>query len=176
MNRFVFLILISISSTFANAQYQVADNGSSVQFKIKNLGFGVSGSFGGLQGKILFDPGKLEDAVFDVSIDANSVNTGIDMRDDHLRKESYFDVTKYPRIRIVSTKITNTGKNNFLFSGKLTIKNQTKDISFPFTVEQVSAGYLFKGSFKVKRKDFGVGGNSTISDELEVSLNVNAKQ
>lgn len=175
MKKFVFLLLISVCVETVYAQYQVTDNGSAVQFKIKNLGFGVTGSFTGLDGKIQFDPNKMPEASFDVSVDANAINTGIDMRDDHLRKESYFDVTKYPRIKIVSTKITSEAKNRFLFSGKLTIKNRTKEISFPFTAEPHDGGYIFKGSFRMNRKDFDIGGSSTISDQLEVTLNVYAK-
>jgi len=175
MKNFIFVLFVLGCVETVHAQYQVTDNGSAVQFKIKNLGFGVAGSFTGLDGKIQFDLNKMPEASFDVSVDANSINTGINMRDDHLRKESYFDVTKFPRIKIVSTKITNQAKNSYLFSGKLTIKNRTKDISFPFTAEPQDGGYIFKGSFKMNRKDFDIGGSSTISDQLEVTLNVYAK-
>lgn len=155
------------------AQYQATDLGSNVQFKIKNFGLSVSGTFKGLQGTIQFDPQKLQESSFDVSIDANSINTGIDMRDDHLRAETYFSVKQFPRIKIVSTKITGSNKKDvFFFFGNLTIKNQTKAISFPFTVESQNGAYVFNGSFKINRRDFDVGGSSTISNELEVLLHV----
>ncbi|HVV03351.1 MAG TPA: YceI family protein, partial [Puia sp.] len=56
--------------------------------------------------------------------------------------------------------------------GKLTIKGHEKGISFPFSATAAMGGYLFKGAFKIKRKDFEVGGTSTISDEMDVSLSV----
>jgi polyisoprenoid-binding protein YceI len=63
----------------------------------------------------------------------------------------------------------------------LTIKDKSKEISFPFTVVQGSGGaapgggdVTFKGAFTINRKDFGVGGTSTISNELTVSLTVAA--
>jgi polyisoprenoid-binding protein YceI len=148
-----------------------------VQFKIRNLGFNVNGSFSGLDGNIQFDPNNLTAANFDVSIDANTVNTDNNMRDNHLRNETYFDVKNYPRIHFVSTKITTSNKTGILFIfGKLTIKNQTKEISFPFTTTPINEGFLFKGTFKINRKDFGVGGSSTISDDLEVSLSILSKK
>jgi len=82
-------------------------------------------------------------------------------------------VANYPRIHFLSTKITGKG-GAFTMTGHLTIKGKSKDVSFPFTASPADDGYLFKGSFKINRKDFGVGGTSTISNELEVVLNVHA--
>ena len=169
-------MILSWVCTFG--QFSPVDSSSSVKFKIKNLGFNVGGSFSGLQGVIKFDPNNLSACSFDVNVDANSVNTGIDMRDDHLRKEEYFDVKKHPRIRITSTKITPSTKAGVLyFFGNLTIKETTKEISFPFTATQQSDGsYHFIGEFKMNRRDFSIGGGSTISDNLTVTLDVTAKK
>jgi polyisoprenoid-binding protein YceI len=177
MKSVLIVSIITISGIFALDQYKPEDQGSSVQFKIRNLGFNVNGSFSGLDGNIQFDPNNLAASNFDVSVDANTINTDNNMRDNHLRKDTYFDVKNYPRIRFVSTKITTSNKARILFIfGKLTIKNQTKDISFPFTVIPSNEGYLFNGTFKINRRDFNVGGTSTISDELEVSLNILSKK
>jgi Uncharacterized conserved protein len=172
------LILYSVLSLFHPTPivYTPVDQNSSVTFKISNLGFTVPGSFKGLKGTISFDPDNLSQSVFDVTIDANTVNTDNNMRDEHLRGESYFDVNKYPVIRLTSTKISATNKKGaYLFNGKLTIKNTTKEISFPFTSEVSGTGYLFKGSFKMNRRDYNVGGFSIISNELDVFINVFAK-
>jgi polyisoprenoid-binding protein YceI len=163
------LLVVKLSS----AQLKPADQGSVIKFTIDNFGFGVDGSFKGLQGSINFDPENAAAAQFDVTIDASTVNTDNSLRDSHLRNDSYFDVKNYPRIRLVSTKITPTGKaGTYQFTGQLTIKNVTKEVSFPFAVSQAADGLSFSGSFKIKRKDFAVGGSSTISNELTVSLNV----
>jgi polyisoprenoid-binding protein YceI len=173
----VLMALLVLTGQWTLAQYKPVDSESSLKFTIKNLGFGVSGSFTGLQGAIRFDPAHPQDASFDVSIDANTVNTDNTMRDDHLRAGSYFDVKNYPRIHFVSEKVVPSNKkDSWILSGKLTIKNHTQDISFPFSATASGGGYLFKGTFSIKRRDFEVGGFSTISDELEVSLNVSAKQ
>jgi polyisoprenoid-binding protein YceI len=156
--------------------YAPVSEGSTVTFKIRNFGFSVSGSFSGMGGIIYFDANNLPACRFDVSLDANSLNTGIDMRDNHLREVDYFDVKKYPSIHFQSTRVGASGPSgHYMVYGKLTIKNQTRDISFPFTATDSANDYRFKGEFKMNRKDFGVGGSSTISDNLELTLNVLAK-
>jgi len=160
-----------------SAQLKPADQGSSVQFTIGNFGFDVNGSFKGLHGTIDLDQQKPESAHFDVELDANSINTDNSLRDEHLRAENYFDVKKYPKIKLESVKVQAGNKaGSYLFQGKLTIKKTSQNISFPFTATANPDGYQFAGTFKIKRKDFGVGGTSTISDELQVSLNIIAKK
>jgi polyisoprenoid-binding protein YceI len=177
MKKLLFLLVVVVSWETGRAQYRPVDQGSTTQFTVQNFGFDVTGSFTGLHGTIAFDPANTANAHFDVDIDARTVNTDNSLRDSHLRDESYFDVAKHPVIRLASTKIAATDKKEtFLFTGRLTIKNTTKDISFPFQVIQSGDGFVFKGSFKIKRKDFDVGGTSTISDELEVHLNIVAKK
>ena len=173
MKKITLFILTALISGSVLAQYKPTDNGSSLNFTIKNFGIGVDGKFTGLQGDITwFDPANPAAAAFDVTIDAASVNTDNSLRDHHLKDESYFDVKNYPRIHFVSTKITSGKNGTFVITGKLTIKKSTKVISFPFSATAFNDGYLFKGTFNIKRKDYDVGGTSTISNELEVSLNI----
>jgi polyisoprenoid-binding protein YceI len=166
------LLSLLLHPKLGQAQYKPVDQGSTVTFKIGNFGFDVNGSFGtGLQGTITFDPQNVGGASFDVSIDASTINTDNKMRDGHLRDEGYFDVKNYPRIRLVSTKITATN-GGYQFTGQLTMKGKSKEVTFPFTAVAAADGYVFKGAFTINRKDFGVGGTSTISNSLTVSLNV----
>ncbi|MGE5106889.1 MAG: YceI family protein [Sphingobacteriales bacterium] len=177
MKRIILLLLIVTTGKLVIAQYKPVDNGSSIQFKIKNFGINTGGSFTGLQGNIVFDINHPDAANFDVSIAANTVNTDNETRDNHLRNDTYFDVKNYPRIHFVSTKVTPSTKAGMLFIfGKLTIKNQTKEISFPFTATATNDGYVFKGTFSLNRRDFDVGGASIISDNLEVQLSILAKK
>ena len=178
MNRFIFLLWVLTSSISSSAQVlKPVEEESSVKFKIRNFGFNtVTGSFKGIKGTIRFSPDNLSASSMDVSVDAQTVNTGINLRDNHLRKPEYFDVKKYPVIRFVSSKITPSSKAGTLFiTGKLTIKNVTREISFPFTAMPQGAGYLFSGEFKINRIDFGVGESSSVSDNLTVILKVTAR-
>src|SRR5438045_2292765 len=98
MNRFLLLTLIAFVSTQSSAQSLVPDDSSStIQFKIKNLGFTTTGSFSGLAGTITFTPDNLAGCNFDVHVEAATVNTGVEMRDDHLRGSDYFDIKNYPQ-------------------------------------------------------------------------------
>lgn len=174
-----FLLVTSLVLGLSSASQVLrpVDEGSSVKFRIKNFGFNVTGLFKGLLGTIQFNPDNLQASSVDVTVQAKSVNTGIDMRDNHLRKEEYFDVKKYPVLRFVSMKITPSSKSGTLFIfGKLTIKNVTREISFPFTAVPQQDGYLFSGEFKVNRIDFGVGESSSVGNNLTVMLKVFAKK
>ena len=172
---FVSLMFIGFNSTQAQ-RYSPSDSGSSVKFKIKNLGVTITGSFKGITGDINFDPANPASITFEATVDVSTINTGIDLRDEHLRKEEYFDAKNYPRIKFVSTKVSTSNKPGaFKVVGNLTIKNVTKEISFPFTATAQGAGYLFSGEFRINRRDYKVGGNSfTMSDNLIVQLSVYA--
>ena len=171
----IFLCIIAIVPVIA--QYKVVDSKSSIKFRIKNFGINVNGTFSGLEGNISFDPKHAQETTVKVSMDAGTVNTDNDLRDSHLKKETYFNIIQYPRIYFESTKIANAANNGmFLLFGKLTIKNHSKEISFPFTAEPSGDGYLFKGVFSVNRKDFDVGGTSIIADNAEVSMTVFANK
>lgn len=176
MKNIFFLLPGLLATPFLFAQYKPIDQGSSVTFVIHNFGFAVDGSFTGLGGTINFDPQQPDRAGFDVSIDAGTINTANSLRDDHLKGESYFDVKNYPRIRLVSTKITANGPGQYTFTGQLIIKDKTRPVSFPFTVIPLKGSMTFKGSFTINRRDFNVGGASTIANELTVSLTVMATQ
>jgi len=158
--------------------YTPADDGSKVRFVIKNFGINTGGTFEGLAGTITFDPANLANASFNITVDAKTVDTDLEARDNHLRKEEYFDVEKYPKVSFKSTKITTTNKDGYLFMfGVITIKNISKEISFPFKQTSKDGGILFDGEFKLNRLDFGVGGKSfSMSDELNVELSIFAKK
>lgn len=170
-------MLAFVSVRISAQSYQPVDNGSTVKFTIDNLGFSVGGTFTGLTGTIVFNADNLAASSFAVSINSATVNTGNNTRDKHLRGEDYFNVTKYAAIKIISAKIAKSvTPGYFVFFGKLTIKDKTMDINFPFKVSSEQNGDRFVGEFKIKRRDFGVGGRSTVSNEVTVKLNVLTKK
>jgi polyisoprenoid-binding protein YceI len=179
MKTFSSIILLNLCFLGVSAQnYQPVDQSSNVKIRIKNLGSNVTGTFSGLEGNIHFNASDPSNASFRIAIDANTVNTGINARDNHLRKEEYFNVAQYPKISFVSRRITNSGKpGEYLLTGDLTIKGTTKEISFPFTVTSKNDGLLFSGECKLNRRDFKVGGSSVVmSDNVLVSLNIFAQK
>jgi polyisoprenoid-binding protein YceI len=178
MKRLILIFSLFVFSFTLFAQTLTAvNNGSKVHFVINNFGIATGGGFSGLTGTIKFDPANLSAADFDVSVDANTVDTDIEARDNHLRRTEYFDVKNYPKISFKSTKVTKTNKDGYFYMfGNITIKGITKEIKFPFSATAKDGGYLFEGSFKLNRRDFGVGRSSlSLSDDLTVSLSVLAK-
>jgi len=179
MKKFLTTFIFSSLTLLVLAQaYTPVTEGSKVYFVIKNLGINTGGTFGGLEGTINFNPADPTTANFDINVDAGTVDTDIENRDKHLRKEEYFNVEKYPKINFKSSKVTKTNSKDFLYMfGNITIKGVSKEIKFPFKATPKDDGLLFEGNFKLNRRDFGVGGNSlSLSDELTVTLSVFAKK
>ncbi len=182
MRYVIGFVIAQLSAVVSYAQsppqsFVPVDEASAIAFKIKNFGINSEGSFKGLKGTIFFDPHNPAVDSLDVSIDAASINTDNNMRDDHLRKDTYFDVEKYPRIRFVASRFTAVDANgHFRVTGNLTIKGTTQEISFPFLATPAGDDYIFKGSFTIKRRDFGVGGTSSLGNEVTVSLTVLARR
>ncbi len=177
--RFIFTFFFIVLCSFVHAQvYVPVDATSKVSFKIKNFGSTVDGSFEGLKGTINFDASNLSNALFDVTINTATIDTGIGMRDNHLAKPDYFGVADFPTIRFISSKVEKSSKpNEAVVTGKLTIKKTTKEISFPFRYSEVNGVLKFTGEFKINRRDFNVGGSSfSLADELIVLLDVRASK
>jgi len=152
--------------------YKPVRDKSVVQFSIKNFGISVSGTLTGLEGNILFDPAHPEQASFNVSIPSASVNTDNELRDSHLKNETYFDAVHYPLITFVSTRVTSGQQGLLNAFGNLTIKNHTREVLLPFTAVTTGNGYLFTGQVSINRKDFGIGGTSIIGDSATIHLSV----
>jgi polyisoprenoid-binding protein YceI len=170
-----FISFISGILTINAQQYKPVDAKSEVKFIVKNFGLNTPGTLSGLKGAIQFNPSNLSAAFFNVSVDVNTINTGIDMRDSHLKKDEYFNAEKYPNISFVSTSINQDGKV-YVLSGELTIKGISKSISFPFMAVAQNGGMLFTGNFSINRKDFNLGGGSAVlSNNVDVSLKVFAQ-
>ena len=179
MKKSILLITTIFALHFSQAQKTLTpiDAGSKVHFVIKNFGVKTGGDFTGLRGLIKFDPVNFASGFFDISIDAATINTDNDTRDDHLREEEYFDVEKYKTINFKSTKIMrSTQQGRFYVYGNLIIKGVSKPVEFGFGATPKDGGYVFDGSFEINRRDFGVGGSSiSMSDNLKISLSVFAK-
>jgi len=178
MKNWICSICVSLLSvaTFGQTLTPV-DEGSAIKFVIKNFGINTPGSFNGLSGNIQYSTENPVNSVFDVSVNAGSINTDIKARDNHLKKDEYFDVDKFPLIQFKSTKITLTNSPEHLYMfGIITIKGISKEIKFPFTVKPKDGGYLFQGVFTLNRRDFNLGGKSiSLSDEVNVDLSVFAR-
>ncbi len=178
MRRITFLMLLNvcfISNKGLTQTYIPVEKSSSVKFYINNFGISTEGSFAGIKGDIDFNPSKLRDASFDMSVDAETVFTRNKTRDTHLKSRDYFYVEKYPTIYLISKSISKAPlKNQYWFEGELMIKDLSRQIKFLFTAEPDKTGFLFKADFSINRRDYFVGNNSLVlSNNVAIQLSIN---
>jgi len=169
------LIILVISSLFLFGFTKKTNQStkSSVAFKIKNAGMTVDGSFSTFTSTIVYNKANPEKSSFIGTIEATSINTGISMRDNHLRNTDYFDVANYPNITFTSTSVKKLSDNKLEITGKLTIKKTTKSVKLVVNVNTVSGKNIFSTSIDLNRRDYGVGGSSwTLADTLTVFLEI----
>ncbi len=171
----LFIITLCLFSIYSYSQdYIPVERASSVKFFINNFGLSTEGSFSGLRGDINFNPRNIENASFEISVDATTVYTENRSRDTHLKSKDYFYAEKYPTIYLISKSITRGDQEGFYwFIGNLIIKGITKEIKFEFNAIPERSGYLFKGGFSMNRRDFLVGsGSLVLSNNVQVELSV----
>jgi polyisoprenoid-binding protein YceI len=171
-------MICSVNYLFAQ-HYIPVEQSSSIKFSVSHVMVfrsTVTGTFKGLKGEIIFDAKNPAQSSVNVSVQSETINSGIGMRDNHLKEESYFDVDKYKQIIIKSQSITKGQRDNtYVFSGTLTMKGINKNISFPFTVKPNNGGYEFTGSFNLNRLEFNVGPDNSIDKTVKVDLDVIAR-
>ncbi|GAB4123926.1 MAG: YceI family protein [Raineya sp.] len=164
----VLLTYFCVLSFCAFGQENLAVKSSTVTFKIKNFGSYVDGFFKGFEGKIYFSPQSLAQSSIEASVKTETINTGNKSRDNHLRKDDYFDVAKYPKITMKSKRFANSQSGDFIGYFDLTIKNKTQEVKLPFSYKTSGNVGTFKGSFTINRRDFGVGGNSMVLGDMVI--------
>jgi len=159
---------------------------SSIGFRVKHMGLvDVPGYFRDFSGTIKYDGKDVAKSSVEFTAKMESVDTGVAGRDKHLRTADFFEVEKYPEMTFKSTKVEKKGKN-WMVTGDLMMKGVTKQISFPVSV----AGFVkteratkmgATAETTINRRDFGVnydskllGGVPAVSDEIKVTLNVEA--
>jgi polyisoprenoid-binding protein YceI len=175
-NFFAFIVVVLIYCS--NSLYaQAPVTRPAVTFEIKNLGIATNGSIGGLLTKVHFTPANLNSSTVEASVDVNTINTDNSSRDEHLRSEDFFDVSHYPKMVLKSVAFKHKNGNSFIGVFTLTIKGKAKQIEIPFTVLDKENVFEFKGTFKINRLDFGVGGTSMIlSNDVIVNIDCEEKK
>jgi polyisoprenoid-binding protein YceI len=173
MKKILFLFLFVWISTTTSAQNWKPVS-VSVSFKIKQFGIVVKGTFKGFVGTLKFDPDDLANASLTASVDATTLDTDNGLRNSHLKdKPEYFDVDKYPTIKMKTTKIIKEG-SNFIGYFDLTMKDKTKNIKIPILFAQEKETATLQGSTIINRRDWGVGGRSLgMSNDVTFTIVVN---
>ena len=153
---------------------------SQLFFTVTHLGFNdVSGTFDDFTVNVESSKEDFSDAVFHLNAKANSINTRVEARNNHLKSADFFDVEKYPELTFTSTAIKPAGENKYKLTGNLTIHGVTKQVTVDLLYKgqttnpmssKLTTAFQIEGT--IKRSDFGVGGKfpeAIVSDEVRIS-------
>jgi len=157
-----------------------------------NLGFGakhmlvstVKGNFNEFSGQFTVDPKGPALEGLELTVQAASIDTGINKRDDHLRSADFFEVDKFPRITFKSTRVEKKGED-IILHGDLTMKDVTKAVALPVTLSGPvkdpggNTRFGLEGAVKINRKDWHINFNATldngglvVADEVRVEISL----
>lgn len=168
------------------ATYKIDAAHSEISFKVKHLMIStVTGKFDKFDATVIAENEDFTDASISFEADVNSINTGNEQRDGHLKGEDFFAADQFPKITFVSNKIEKKGEGEYAVAGDFTVRGVTK----PVTLNVEHAGTVvdpygqtkagFEATGKINRKDFGLNwsavteaGGIVVSDEVKLILNV----
>lgn len=147
---------------------------STLGFTATQAGKSFDGRFEKFDAKIIFDPADLPKASIDVTVDMTSAKTGDRQRDTALPDRDLFNAKAYPNAKFVSRDIEEAGSGEYVAHGALTIRDKTKDVDLPFSLEINENTAHATGGLTLVRTDFGVGQGELASDEW-VAFDVDVK-
>lgn len=159
---------------------------SEVGFSVRHMMVSnTKGSFKKFEGTVNLNDKDITKSTVNVSIDAKSVFTDNDKRDEHLRSPEFFNVAKYPKLTFKSTSVKKT-KDGLKVTGQLSLHGVTKsvvlDVEGPSQAIKDPWGMTRRGlsaNTKISRKDFGLTwnkaletGGMVVGDEIKISLEI----
>lgn len=174
-------LALGLSSLVAKP-FSIDGTHSSVNFQIKHMLISdVVGAFNEFDGKIDFDIASKKLKALEGEVTVSSIDTKNKKRDEHLNKDDFFYSSKFPKAKIVATKISSNK-----VTADLTIRGITKPVTFnldlkgpvenPMSKKQIIA---LKLEGKIKRKDFEVGldtPDASLSNEVLIQIKIEATE
>ena len=177
-----------LSMGLANAAiYDIDASHTNVGFTVKHMMItNVNGNFATYDANIDFDPATKTFKTFSATVETNSINTGIEKRDDHLRSEDFFASEKFPKMTFEMTSYKADGDDGEM-KGNLTIRGITKPVTLKVedigTIKdfknQNRVGFSLKG--KINRMDYDLkwnkaleAGGVAVSEEVKLIVEVEA--
>ena len=184
---FVFVTALALAASAAAqaATWQIDPNHTAAQFSVRHLGVStVRGGFTKVSGSAQYDPADPSKDTLEATIDANSVDTRVEMRDKDLRSPNFLDVQKYPTITFHSKQVKVVGPGKLQFAGDLTIHGVTKEVvldvdgpSAPIKDPWGNQRIGTSASTKITRQDFGVNGApGVVGDEITITIDTELTQ
>jgi polyisoprenoid-binding protein YceI len=186
------VITIGLTATLAapavaGDSYTMDKQHTEAAFQVRHILTKVRGVFRDLEGTINFDKTAPANSSVTFRLRTASVDTGVEMRDNHLRSADFFWAQKYPEITFTSTKIVPKGARLYDVTGDLTIRGVTRQVTLPVTYlgEQKDPYGNVKAAFEtaisLNRQDYGLVWNKTldtggllVADQVDITVNIEA--
>ena len=189
--RFLYIFgLLLLAAPLAQAQSStwIPDKAhSGVDFSILHMSLSrVRGHFGNIGGTIVFDESDITKSTVNVTIDVNSVDTGVAGRDGDLKGPNFFDVAQFPTATFVSTTVVKNG-NGLTVSGNLTLHGVTKPVVLqvegptgPVPGMDKKSHSGFSATTTISRTAFGIASkypSAVVGDDVKLTIDLDvAKQ
>ena len=133
--------------------------------------------FRSFEGALELDPANLAKSSINVTIDTNSIDSGVDIFDEHLRGDGFFDVEKYPQATFNSTSFKPNATGGTMI-GDLTLKGITKPVTLDVTFNKAGENFRskapqvgFSARGKIMRSDWDLGKYTpVVSDEVDLII------
>jgi polyisoprenoid-binding protein YceI len=157
-------------------RFRIQPEASEVTFKASSRLMNADGRFHRLAGEVLVDPKDLSTAKVTLSIEAASIDTGITLRDNHLRSEDFFDARRFPTIAFESLRAEAAGRRAIVV-GRLTLHGVTREIAVPVDVALTTGALMASGELVVNRRDYGLSYDSflnPIANDVRVAFTIRA--
>ncbi len=185
MKRFALvtaLAALAVTAHAAPVTYTIDNSHTYPHFTYNHLGFSnQTHKFDKTTGSVVLDRAEQVGSAI-VTIDANSVNTGYALFNEHLRAADFFDTEKYPTITFKSDKMAFRGDQPIYMVGDLTIKGVTKQVTLEITHFKCQPHPMKKveacganATTQIKRSEFNMGKNAPfVSDEVTLTIAIEA--
>lgn len=171
---FLCLFVLQVSNLEAKPKALKLDTShSQVEFSVRHLGISkVGGEFLKFDTDVIWDDENPTQSSIKSKIDVTSIDTGNKKRDKHLQSDDFLNAKEFPFITFESTSISPTEKNKDVFyvTGKLTIKETTKNIAFPLEIVGEVKGprgktrTAMEAEFKINRFDYDISWDNKLKD------------
>lgn len=174
--------LIAGTAYAAPENYTIDSTHTFPSFEIGHMGFSTQrGRFNKTTGTIVLDRAAKKASV-DISIDANSISTGLEKLEAHLRAADFFDVAKYPAIAFKSTGAKFEGDKLASVSGDLTMHGVTLPVTLTVTAFHCGLNPVYKkdacgadATTTIKRSDFGINyALPAVNDQVKLLIQIEA--
>ena len=178
--------LIAAPASAEPMKWGIDPEHTTIAFMVEHVGYArLLGQFTEIEGSFTYDPEAQALGAVNVTIDAASVWTDNERRDDHVRDDDFLNVDEHPEIIFTAEGGAVTGETTGTVTGDLTILGRTrpitldvtlnKDAAYPFGHERRTLGISARGT--VVRSDYGMTyavENGLVGDEVDLIIEFEA--